>query len=95
EPILRTLATMAIALEKGIASLPSKTLGIIAPKIDQVHDLYNEVVETCAKTTATLLAQDDIKHIIRHKDILLQLKEIAKRLHISANTLEDMAIKIV
>ncbi|WP_419617114.1 DUF47 domain-containing protein [Thiolapillus sp.] len=88
EPILRTLATMAIALEKGIASLPSKTLGIIAPKIDQVHDLYDEVVETCAKTTATLLAQDDIKHIIRHKDILLQLKEIAKRLHISANTLE-------
>jgi len=95
EPILKMLARMAIALEKGIASLPSKTLGIIAPKIDQVHDLYDEVVETCAKTTATLLAQDDIKHIIRHKDILLQLKEIAKRLHISANTLEDMAIKIV
>ena len=95
EPILKILLSMANALEKGIANLPSKTLSMIAPQIAQVHDLYDEVVETCAKTTARLLNQDDIKHIIRHKDILLQLKEIAKRLHISTNTLEDMAIKIV
>ncbi|WP_456404327.1 DUF47 domain-containing protein [Thiolapillus sp.] len=95
EPILKMLATMADALEQGIAHLPARTLNRISPKIDQIHDSYDEVVEACAKTTAKLLAQDDIKHIIRHKDILLQLKEIAKRLHVSANTLEDMAIKIV
>jgi len=41
------------------------------------------------------MAQDDVKRIIRHKDMLLQLKEIAKRTHIAANTLEDMAIKVI
>jgi hypothetical protein len=33
--------------------------------------------------------------IIRGKDVILQLKEIAKRIHVAANTLEDMAIKVV
>jgi hypothetical protein len=41
------------------------------------------------------MVQDDCKRIIRHKDMLLQLKEIAKRIHVTANTLEDMAIKVV
>ncbi len=95
EPVLKILVTMAIALEQGISKLSVRTLGTITPRIDQVHDQYDEVVEACAKAMAKLLAQDDVKHIIRHQAILLQLKEIAKRIHVSANTLEDMAIKIV
>ncbi|WP_456418193.1 DUF47 domain-containing protein [Thiolapillus sp.] len=94
-PILKILVAMATALEEGISKLSAKALDAITPKTDQIHDQYDEVVEACASATAQLLAQDDIKHIIRHKDILLQLKEIAKRIQVSANTLEDMAIKIV
>ncbi|HHO59965.1 MAG TPA: hypothetical protein ENJ64_06945 [Thiotrichales bacterium] len=95
EPVLKTLLEMATALEDGMSKLASKDVKIIFNRIDQIHDQYDHVVESCARATGKLLQQDDYKRIIRHKDMLLQLKEIAKRIHISANTLEDMAIKIV
>jgi hypothetical protein len=41
------------------------------------------------------LENDDIKVYLAHREILIQLKEVAKRIHVSANTLEDMAIKII
>jgi len=95
QPILAVLQEMVGLLEEGIGALPAKQLQFIAVGISQIRDRYDQVVELCATATAALLAQDDIKHIIRHKDMLVQLKEIAKRIHITANTLEDMAIKVV
>lgn len=95
EPVLKILLDMATALEDGMSRLSSRDLMAIVSRITQVHDQYDSVVEKCAKATGILLQNEDCRHIIRHKDMLLQLKEIAKRIHISANTLEDMAIKIV
>lgn len=95
EPILKLLLEMATELEKGISELSGKKLKVTAHQTEQIHDQYDQVVELCAKATAKLLVLDDFKRIIRHKDMLLQLKEIAKRIHVTANTLEDMAIKIV
>ncbi len=92
--ILKIVLNMANALEQGIGELSSKNIKLIAGKIEQVRDQYNDVVEHCARATAELLQQDDCKRIIRHKDMLLQLKEIAKRIHVSTNTLEDMALKV-
>ena len=94
ESILKVVLNMANSLEQGIRELSSKNIKLIAGKIEQVRDQYNEVVEHCARATAELLQQDDYKRIIRHKDMLLQLKEIAKRIHVSTNTLEDMALKV-
>ena len=93
--ILEVITEMAVALEGGMTQLSIKNINTIASSTEQIHDQYDKVVEACARATAKLLAHDDCKHIIRHKDILLQLKEIARRIHITANTLEDMAIKIV
>jgi uncharacterized protein Yka (UPF0111/DUF47 family) len=95
EPILKMLLEMATALEDGISKLPAKKLNPIAASITRIHDQYDQVIEACAKATARLLAQEDCKRIIRHKDMLLQLKEIAKRIYVTANTLEDMAIKVL
>ena len=86
---------MANLLEKCITRLSTKTPRIIALDIDLIHDQYDDVVTLCAQSVAKLLKQDDCKHIIMHRDILAQLKEIAKRIHVTANTLEDMAIKLV
>jgi len=93
--IFQELNEMAILLDAGITQISFKQIKTLAVKIDLVHDKYDLVVELCAQTTAKLLQQDNIKHIFIHKDLLAQLKEIAKRIHIAANTLEDMAIKIV
>lgn len=95
EPILAILKSMATTLETGIAQLENKPLNVMGTEIDRIRDQYDEVVSLCARATGVLLARDDCKKIIQEKDILLQLKEIAKRIHIAANTLEDMAIKVV
>ncbi|MFV8819542.1 hypothetical protein [Haliea sp. E17] len=89
--IFELLRDMASLLEDGFRQLSRKQL----PDIGLIHDKYDLLVEFRARHVAQLLQQDDFKHIIIHKDILAQLKEIAKRMHVTANTLEDMAIKIM
>ena len=92
--ILKVLLNMGEALEWGITLLAKKDIKQIAKTIEQISEQYDQVVEDCARATGQLLLLDDARKIIRHKDMLLQLKEIAKRIHLSANTLEDMAIKV-
>lgn len=94
KPIFSLLLTMVELLEHSIKHLPDKNLQIISENVDLIHDQYNDVVGLCASGAARLMQQDDIKHILVQKDILAQLKEIGKRMHITANTLEDMAIKV-
>jgi len=89
--IFELLKEMASWLEYGFNQLSKKEL----PSIALIHDKYDLLVEYRARHVAQLLQQDDFKHIIIHKDILSQLKEIAKRMQITANSLEDMAIKIM
>jgi len=89
--IFELLKEMASLLENGFKQLSNKEL----PSITLIHDKYDLLVEYRAQHVAQLLQQDDFKHIIIHKDILSQLKEIAKRIQITANSLEDMAIKIM
>lgn len=89
--IFELLKEMASLLEDGFKQLSSKEL----PSIALIHDKYDLVVEYRARHIAQLLQQEDCKYIIIHTAILAQLKEIAKRMHVTANTLEDMAIKIM
>lgn len=95
QPILKVIQDMAKALEEGVAKLPEKKLESIDLRINQIYEQYNQVVEACAHQHALLLEQEDLKRILRHKDMLMQLKDIARRIHISANSLEDMAIKVL
>jgi len=85
------LKEMASLLEAGFIQLAKKEL----PSITLIHDKYDLLVEYRARHVAQLMQQEDFKHILIHKDILAQLKEIAKRMQVTANTLEDMAIKLV
>lgn len=95
EPIFKLLVDMVNALEDGISKLATKELDLVATRTDQIHDQYDQVVGLCANAKAELMKQDDYKHVMRYRDMLFQLKEIAKRIHVTANTLEDMAIKVV
>ncbi len=95
EPIFKLLVDMVNALEEGISKLATKDLDVVATRTDQIHDQYDQVVGLCANAKAVLMKKDDCKHIMRYRDMLFQLKEIAKRIHITANSLEDMAIKVV
>jgi uncharacterized protein len=89
--IFALLKEMSSLLEDGFKQLSRKEL----PSIALIHDKYDLVVEYRAQHVAKLLQKENCKYIILHKDILEQLREIAKRMHVTANTLEDMAIKVM
>ncbi len=93
--IVDVLVEMTVLLELGITRLSVNKPKAIAPDIDLIHDKYNQVVKLCAQAVAKLLDQEDCKNIIINKELLAQLREVAKRIHVTANTLEDMAIKIL
>lgn len=93
--IFDDLKEMATLLEESFNQLAAREMIGLSATIDQIHDKYDQVVEYCARAMAELFKSDDCKAIIMHKDIVAQLKEIAKRMHVTANNLEDMAIKVV
>lgn len=95
EDIFLELTQMANLLNEGISRLSSKNVLSIAENCDRIHDKYDQVVLLCAHSSAALLQQEDFRKTIIYRDIHAQLKDIAKRIHIAANTLEDMMIKIV
>ncbi len=94
QSIVELLLEMASLLEQCITRLSTKSPRTISLDTDIIHDQYDHVVALCARSVAELLKIDDCKQIIVHRDILAQLKDIAKHIHITANTLEDMAIKL-
>ena len=95
QPIIKQLLDMAKLLRQCITQLTAKNPKTIAPKITLINDRYDEVVTRCAEFVARLLQQQDCRVIIKQRDLLAQLKEIAKRIHVSAYSLEDMAIKVM
>jgi len=95
QSIIEVILEMANLLEQCITRLSTKSPRTISLDTDIIHDQYDHVVVLCAQSVAELLKNDDCKYIIVHRDILWQLKEIAKRIHVTANTLEDMAIKLI
>ena len=95
EDILLELTHMGNFLNEGVSRLSSKNVLSTAENCDRIHDKYDQVVLLCARSSAALLQQEDFRKTIIYRDIHAQMKDIAKRIHIAANTLEDMMIKIV
>ena len=93
-PIFEELVAMVTLLEQGVTQLSQKSPKNLTRVIDLIHEKYNHVVELCAQSIAKLLEQDDYKRIIMHKEVVSQLREVAKRIQVTANSLEDMVIKI-
>jgi hypothetical protein len=95
KPIFTILIEMIEALLKAFTYLPQKELGKILLNIESIHNNYDETTKKCALAAVRHLEEDEVKVYLAHKEILNQLKEVSKRIHVSANTLEDMAMKIV
>ncbi len=95
EPILGLLREMARALEDGLADLGKVPLERTSGEVDRIATLYDEVVSHCARAAGALDPDLGCKELLLHRDLLAQLKEVARRIRVAANTLEDMAIKVV
>jgi len=81
-------------LTNGFKKLDTKNYVDALEVIDQIIHLDNELIHSYAKHLSTLLNENNFQHILMHKGILSQLKEISKHIHICANLLEDIIFKL-
>jgi len=93
--VLDVLVTMPDMLQECLALLPRKDVSKISHILDRIHDSYDDVVEMCAHHGASRLKQGDITSYLVHSQVLHQLKDLARRIHMAANSLEDMALKVM
>lgn len=81
-------------LTEGFKMLEAKNYERVMEHVDQVIHLDDQVIKAYAGFLAGLFKESDMQHILKHKEILSQLKEISKRIHICANHLEDIVFKM-
>lgn len=61
---------------------------------DKIIHQDNELIKRYAIHLAELFKGNNHQHILMHREILSQLKEVSKRIHICANLLEDIVFKL-
>ena len=65
-----------------------------AQSAKRIRETYDELVDIYVAKMAELADSEDHKKIFAHKELLFQLKEISKRMRMSANSLEDIIMKM-
>ena len=81
-------------LTEGFKLLDAKKYKDVIQHIDQIIHLDNQFIQDYANELLILFKKSDLPHVFMHKEILSQLKEISKRIHVCANYLEDIIFKI-
>jgi len=87
-----------IQLQAELLTAGFKTVKSDAAKTAQsakrIRQTYDELVDIYVAKMAELADSEDHKMIFVHKELLFQLKEISKRMRMSANSLEDIIMKM-
>ena len=72
----------------------TKKYDLILKKVNHIIKLDNELVLAYSQELNLLFQEKDMNYILKHKEVLSQLKEISKRIHFCANQIEDIVFKI-
>ena len=94
ENILLELRNCADLLCEGFTALKEKNMEETSRKADQTRNLAHKITETYALSMARVAEGEDIHLMFKHKEILSQIKSIAKQFHVAANTLQDITMKL-
>lgn len=81
-------------LQSGFEALNEKNNAKVSRISDKVRSITDEISQKYIQEMVKLSSSEDTKKVFIHKEILKQLKEIGRRLHISANTLQDIVVKM-
>ena len=81
-------------LTEGCRMLDRKEYDRVLSNVEEVIHLDNQLIKEYATLLSGLFREKDMQHILRHREILSQLKEVSKRIHICANHLEDIVFKM-
>ena len=71
---------------------PSKRAGIAA-KLVEIHSLENQADELTNRAKAELFHQDDVKHILKMKDVLEYIETATDKCEDAADVIRDILVK--
>ena len=94
ENILLQLRNCADLLCQGFGALKDNDMETTGRKAEQTRNLAHKVTETYVLAMAKVAEGGDIHLMFKHREILSQIKSIAKRFHVAANTLQDITMKL-
>ena len=63
--------------------------------VNEIYVRYDQVVQQCAVASAHHLKADPLRDFLARREIVAQLKEVARCIRVSAGSLEDLTIKTV
>jgi uncharacterized protein Yka (UPF0111/DUF47 family) len=92
--IMRQLRDCADILAQGFAALHHNEMEIIRHKADEARTMAHLVTESYVQAMSRVAEGNDIHLMFKHKELLSQIKSIAKRFHVTANTLQDISMKL-
>jgi len=81
-------------LTAGFVMLHEKKHTETRENVNDVIHLDNLLIEEYASTMAELFRNNEALYIMQQKEILWQIKEISKRIHVCGNSLEDIVFKM-
>lgn len=81
-------------LTEGFSLLNKKEYDEILKKTYEVIHNDNLLIKEYAQLLVKLFENQDMKYVLKQKEILRQIKEISKRIHICGNHLEDIVFKM-
>jgi len=94
EIIFQRLEVALSELTNGFEKLKEKKYETIGENIDQIIHFDNKLIKDYAEILEKMFQEAQSPKLFMHKEILFQLREISKQIHICANLLEDMIFKI-
>ncbi|ADN08996.1 DUF47 domain-containing protein [Sulfurimonas autotrophica] len=91
--IIKHIQLQAELLTAGFKTL-KKNSKKTAKNTKRIRDTYDELMDLYVKKMAKLAKSESIQTMFIQKEILTQLKEISKRMRMTANSLEDIVMKM-
>jgi uncharacterized protein len=74
--------------------LKEKNYEKVISNIADIIGMDDDVISEYSFRLGSLFNSDDYKSILQYKEILSQLKEVSKRIHVCANSVEDIVFKM-
>jgi len=87
---IRLQAELLTAGFKTIKSDPQKT----AQSAARVRDAYDHLVQQYIETNARLIRENTTRDTLQYHELLFQLKDISQHMRMTANSLEDIVMKM-
>jgi hypothetical protein len=81
-------------LKDGFEALDDDNHPLVSQLADEVRKITDKISQEYIKQMVHLSDCKDLKHTFKHREILFQFKQISHHLHESANTLQDIIVKM-